>query len=178
MLATAALAARTVDICLIPEMNISLPKVLAYIADIMKRKKRAVIVVAEGCGDTIIQSSGEKDAGGNAVLADVGIYLKDQITLHCKVNSIPVTIKYIDPTYMIRSVPANAKDSEYASMLAQNAVHAAMAGFTGVTCGKVSERFVMLPIHAIVNKGSRKVDLGSRAFERLMTATMQPNFAP
>merc|ERR1719174_3676903 len=109
-------------------------------------------------------------------LADVGIYLKDQITLHCKVNSIPITIKYIDPTYMVRSPPANAKDSEYASMLAQNAVHAAMAGFTGITCGKVDERFVMLPIHAIASKGSRKVDLNSREFERLMATTMQPSF--
>lgn len=175
---TASLAARTVDVCLIPEMNISLSKVLAHIADIMRKKRKAVIVVAEGCGDTIIQSSGEKDAGGNPILADVGIHLKEQITKHCKANAIPVTIKYIDPTYMIRSVPANAKDSEYASMLAQNAVHAAMAGFTGVTCGKVDERFVMLPIHAIASKGSRKVDLSSRAFERLLATTMQPSFAP
>jgi len=174
----ASLAARTVDICLIPEMNISLPKLLDYVADVMKRKKKAVIVVAEGCGDTIIQSTGATDAGGNKLLADVGIYLKDEITNFCKSSKIPVTIKYIDPTYMIRSVPANAKDSEYSSMLGQMAVHGAMAGYTGITVGKVDESFVMLPIHAIVGKGSRKVDTSSRFFERLMATTMQPSFEP
>jgi 6-phosphofructokinase 1 len=175
---TASMAARRVDVCLIPEMDIDLQKVLAYVGDVMRTKRRAVVVVAEGCGDTIVKGSGEKDAGGNTILADVGIFMKNEITKYCKDNAIPVTIKYIDPTYMVRSVAANGKDSEYASALAQNAVHAAMAGYTGISCGKVNERYVMLPIHAIASKGSRKVDLKSRAFERLMATTLQPNFAP
>jgi 6-phosphofructokinase 1 len=174
----ASLAARTVDVCLIPEMSVSLPKLLDYVVDVMKRKKKAVIVVAEGCGDTILQSCGARDAGGNKVLADVGPYLKDEITKYCKAKAVPVTIKYIDPTYMIRSVAANAKDSEYSAMLGQMAVHGAMAGYTGITVGKVDERFVMLPIHAIAGKGSRKVDVSSRFFERLMATTLQPSFEP
>eukprot|EP00439_Symbiodinium_sp_Y106_P080098 s234_g18.t2 len=130
---TATIAARNVDICLIPEMNISLPKVMDYVAEVMRRQKYAVIVVAEGCGDTLITSDGGKDAGGNKVLADIGPFLKDAITKHLKSIDIPVSIKYIDPTYMIRAVPANAFDSIYCSVLAQMAVHAAMAGYTGIS---------------------------------------------
>merc|ERR1719310_2088685 len=91
--AHAALAARNVDVCLLPEMNISLPKLLDHIASLMRQKRHAVVVVAEGCGDTIIEGSGECDAGGNKKLADVGPYLKDEITRHCKAAGIPLTIK-------------------------------------------------------------------------------------
>jgi len=74
-----------VDVCLIPEMSISKEKLLDYVAEVMRKKKHAVIVVAEGCGDTILEStSGQTDAGGNKVLADVGPYLKEEITKHCK----------------------------------------------------------------------------------------------
>eukprot|EP00434_Breviolum_minutum_P015999 symbB.v1.2.014104.t1/scaffold1018.1/size143800/6 len=78
---------------------------------------------------------------------------------------------------MIRAVPANAFDSIYCSVLAQMAVHAALAGYTGISVGKVDERYVMLPIHSIVDKGARKVELKGRVFERLMTTTGQPNLA-
>jgi len=174
--ATASLANRHVDVCLIPEMNVSLPKMLDHVASVMRRKRHAVIVVAEGCGDTIISADGATDAGGNKLLADVGPFLKDQITAHCKAQGIPITIKYIDPTYMIRSVAANAYDSKYCAALAQEAVHGAMAGYTGITVGKVDERFVMMPIHAIGE--TRKVDVKSRIFQQLMDSTAQPNFDP
>lgn len=177
--ALASIAARVVDVCLIPEMSISKEKLLDYVAEVMRKKKHAVIVVAEGCGDTILEStSGQTDAGGNKVLADVGPYLKEEITKHCKKINIPVSIKYIDPTYMIRSVPANAYDSLYCATLAQQAVHGAMAGYSGVTVGKVDERYVMLPIHAITNKGTRSVDVNGRIYERLIATTQQPSFAP
>lgn len=172
------MANRNVDVCLIPEMNVSLSKLLDYVASVMQRKRRAVIVVAEGCGDTIIQGSGEVDAGGNKKLADVGLYLKDEITRHCKGLGIPLTIKYIDPTYMIRSVPANAYDSQYCAALAQEAVHASMAGYTGISVGKVDSQFVMLPIHSITSQGPRKVSLSSRAFEDMMETTQQPSLEP
>jgi len=79
---------------------------------------------------------------------------------------------------MIRSVSANAFDSMYCSNLAQGAVHAAMAGFTGITVGKVDERYVALPIHAIVHKGARKVSTKGHTFHRLKATTQQPNFDP
>jgi len=174
--AAATLAARVVDVCLIPEMDISKDKFLDYVAEVMRTKKQGVFVVAEGCGDTILKSNGSTDAGGNKVLADVGPYIKDEILAHCKSLGIPCTIKYIDPTYMIRSVPSNAYDSLYCATLAQQAVHAAMAGYTGITVGKVDERYVMLPIHA-VTKGTRSVDVKGRMFERLIATTKQPSFA-
>jgi 6-phosphofructokinase 1 len=175
--AAASLASQHVDVCLIPEMDVSLDKLLSHIASVLKRQKYAVVVVAEGCGDTLISGTGATDAGGNKLLADVGTYLKDEIIGHCKSNRIPVSIKYIDPTYMIRAVPANASDSIYCSVLAQQAVHGAMAGYTGFCVGKVDERFVMLPIHSIVDKGSRKVGLTSTTYKRLVAATGQPNFS-
>jgi len=176
--AHATLAARVVDVCLIPEMNISKDKLLDYVAEVMKKKKHAVIVVAEGCGDTILHSdSAQKDAGGNKVLADVGPYLKDEITSHFKTLGLPVSIKYIDPTYMIRSVPPNAYDGLYCATLAQQAVHGAMAGYSGISVGKVDERYVMLPIHAVTSQGTRSVDIKGRMFERLIAATKQPSFA-
>ncbi|CAE8719378.1 unnamed protein product, partial [Polarella glacialis] len=176
--ATATLAARHVDVCLIPEMDISLPRLLDHVADLMRRQRRAVIVVAEGCGDTLIQGSGDCDAGGNKKLADVGPFLRDELTRHCNELGIPLSVKYIDPTYMIRSVPANAYDSKYCAALAQEAVHAAMAGYTGISVGKVDEKYVMLPIHAITSQGPRKMSLKGRQFERLMSTTKQPSFEP
>ena len=148
----ATLAARHVDICLIPEMDIDLEKVLSHAVQLMKTQRYAVIVVAEGCGDTLIKGTGETDAGGNKLLADAGLFLKEQITARFKREGLPLTIKYIDPTYMIRAVPANAFDSKYCSTLAQNAVHGALAGYSGITVGKVNERYVYLPIHAITKQ--------------------------
>eukprot|EP00435_Cladocopium_sp_Y103_P025821 s883_g6.t1 len=174
----AALAARDVDICLIPEMNIDLEKVLKHVEHLMRTKGHCVMVVAEGCGDTLIQSSGEKDAGGNKILADVGPWLKDTITARFKTLGLPLTIKYIDPTYMIRSVPANSYDSTYCSVLGQMAVHGAMAGYSGITVGQIYSRYCYLPIHAITNQKGKRVNPKGRWFFRMQEATKQPNFTP
>eukprot|EP00811_Abedinium_folium_P033371 NODE_633_length_2877_cov_6.358545.p1 GENE.NODE_633_length_2877_cov_6.358545~~NODE_633_length_2877_cov_6.358545.p1 ORF type:complete len:872 (+),score=306.55 NODE_633_length_2877_cov_6.358545:242-2617(+) len=172
------IAARHVDVCLIPEMSIDKDKLLDYIASLLKAKSHVVVVVAEGCDEQLMSNTATgTDAGGNRLIADAGLFLKAEIVAHCKKISQPCTIKYIDPTYMIRSVPANAFDSVYCSLLAQQAVHIAMAGYTGVTVGKVDERYVMLPIHAITRCGPRKVDVQSRLFERLIATTHQPSFA-
>jgi len=173
----ATIAARFVDVCLIPEMEISKPKLLDHIAGLLRSKKYAVVVVAEGCDEKLMLGASQgTDAGGNRLIAYVGLHLKAEIANHCKTLGIPHTIKYIDPTYMIRSVPANAYDSVYCSLLAQQAVHVAMAGCTGVTVGKVDERYVMLPIHSITKNGSRRVDLQSRLFKELIATTRQPSF--
>lgn len=176
--AQSTLAAQVVDICLIPEMPIQKHKLLDYVAHLLRRKGQAVIVVAEGCGDTILSSdNGERDAGGNMIMQDVGPYLKKLMSDHCAKLGLPLSIKYIDPTYMIRSVQANAYDSLYCSTLAQQAVHSAIAGYTGFCVGKVDERYVMLPIHAITDRGTRNVDINGRIYERLLAATKQPSFA-
>jgi 6-phosphofructokinase 1 len=174
--ATASLAARHVDICLIPEMDVDVEKVLDHVIAVMQRKKYCVVVVAEGCGDTLLKGDGATDAGGNKILADVGPWLKDAITSRCKKEKVPVTIKYIDPTYMIRSVEANAFDNMYCSVLAQEAVHGAMAGYTCFTVGKIDEVYCMIPIHAICGKGQKKMEVNSRIYDRLIMTTQQPNF--
>eukprot|EP00913_Durusdinium_trenchii_P026463 g24829.t1 len=150
----AALAARDVDVCLIPEMDIDLEKVLQHIEHLMRTKGHCVIVVAEGCGDTLIQSSGEKDAGGNKILADVGPWLKDTIT----------------------ALAANSYDSTYCSVLGQMAVHGAMAGYSGITVGQIYSRYCYLPIHAITNQRGKRVNPKGRWFFRMQEATKQPNF--
>merc|ERR1740121_2695162 len=124
----------------------------------MNTQGYAVIVVAEGCGDTMLQGDDETDAGGNKKIADVGPWLKDQIGSHFKELRMPITVKYVDPTYMIRAVPANANDSIYCAALAQAAVHGAMAGSTGVTVGKVDSSLVYLPIKMLTSLPSRVVD--------------------
>merc|ERR1719377_438079 len=124
----------------------------------------------------MIRSDGSTDAGGNKVLADVGPWLKNQLEVRCKQEGVPLTIKYIDPTYMIRSVPANAFDSTYCSVLAQEAVHGAMAGYTGISVGKIDERYAMIPIHAITRKGQRKIEKFGNTMKRLLATTNQPSF--
>merc|ERR1719424_350630 len=156
----AVFAARHVDMVLLPEMNLSLPRVLTYALELIKTKGRAVIVVAEGCGDTLVKGTGATDAGGNKLLADVGLWLKAQMEEYFAKMQVEMTLMYFDPTYMIRAVPANANDSVLCSVLGQHAVHAAMAGYSGITVGKVDERYVMLPIHAITGMTPRRVELG------------------
>eukprot|EP00435_Cladocopium_sp_Y103_P008519 s3671_g2.t1 len=172
------LAARHVDICLLPEMDINLDKVLDHCVELVSTSGSAVVVIAEGCGDTLMQSAGGTDEGGNKKISDVGPWLKDSIVNHFKTLKLPITIKYVDPTYQVRAVPANPNDSIYCSELAQAAVHAAMAGFTGLTVGKVDQHVVYLPIKLLVSMPSRIVDVNGRWFEALRTTTQQPNLAP
>jgi 6-phosphofructokinase 1 len=107
-----------------------------------------VIIVAEGAGqEYVTDPSAKKDESGNQVLGDIGLYLKDNIKKHFKEKTnIYVNVKYIDPSYMVRSVPANAHDSIYCMQLAQNAVHAGMAGKTGIIVGTWNGQFTHVPI--------------------------------
>jgi 6-phosphofructokinase 1 len=174
---TATLAARHVDLCLIPEMNIDMNKVLTYIEELQKSKHNAVVVIAEGLGDTLIKGEGV-DAGGNKKLADVGPWFKKQVEAHFKAKDLPLSIKYIDPSYQVRAVPPDAFDSVYCSVLAQNAVHGAMAGYTGFTVGRIDENYVMLPIQAITQQKSKTVDVHGRGFARMVFTTNQPRMVP
>lgn len=119
----------------------------------MERKRCMVIVVAEGCTDTLVSS----DAGGQKA-SDVGPWLKQSIEERFKSVKKGLTIKYIDPTYMIRAVPPSAFDSVYCNVLAQNAVHGVMAGYTRFSVGRVDMHYVLLPIELITDTPPRKVD--------------------
>jgi 6-phosphofructokinase 1 len=176
----AVLASALVDVALLPEMeDIHVPKLLNYIKQKIALKGRCVIVVAEGCGKTMMDiDPTKKDAGGNVKLPDVGIFLRDKINEYSKQNKENWTLKYIDPTYMIRAVPANAYDSVYCHVLAHNAVHSAMSGYTGVSIGRVDQHYVMLPIQLIAESPPRQVNIAGRWYARLRMTTEQGDLAP
>eukprot|EP00743_Colponemidia_sp_Colp-15_P005784 GILK01006216.1.p1 GENE.GILK01006216.1~~GILK01006216.1.p1 ORF type:complete len:512 (-),score=66.49 GILK01006216.1:125-1594(-) len=177
----ASLASREVDICLIPEINwqINGPDgLLEYVKRMLPVRKHAVIVVAEGAGQGLVDERLDNrgvDASGNVKFADIGRYVYDRINQFSKENGLDITLKYLDPTYMIRSVAASATDRIYCSILAQNAVHGAMCGYTGFSIGRVNQRYVFLPLPEIV-RISRRVDPKSRMWHRLLASTRQPTF--
>jgi len=155
---TAVLAQQEVNFVLIPEVDFDLdgPKgLLARLEKRLKERNHAVIVVAEGAGQKFFEGDkDEKDASGNIRLKDIGLYLKDKINDYFKVRNIDISLKYIDPSYMIRSLPANANDSVFCGFLGRDAVHAGMAGKTKLIVGHWNNHFVHVPIDT--SAGRRK----------------------
>jgi 6-phosphofructokinase 1 len=140
----------------------------------LAKKKNAVIVVAEGAGQHLLGNPIRgADASGNKRLGDIGLFLKAQIGEFFHERRIDINLKYIDPSYLIRSVPANAQDNVYCSQLAQHAVHAAMSGKTSVLIGRWHGTFVHLPI-ALATQGRRKVDPTSELWHTVLESTGQP----
>lgn len=150
----ATLASRDVDCCLIPESPFYLEGpggLFEFIEQRIKENGHMVIVIAEGAGQEYVaqamQAADERDASGNRLLLDVGLWLTQKVKDHfTKVKKMEINMKYIDPTYMIRAIPSNASDNIYCSLLAQSAVHGAMAGYTGFTVGPVNSRRAYIPI--------------------------------
>lgn len=175
--AHSTLADRNVDICLIPEIDIVLEGpdgVLAQIEKSLERIGHCVIVVAEGAGDNLMNAEiQEVDESGNKRLPPIGEFLKNAINKHFKKKNMLVNIKYNDPSYMIRSVPANAADSVYCMILAQNAVHGAMAGYTGFTSAMVNNRTCMIPMSVIVKCSPTHLEPSGRTWERVTRSTHQ-----
>jgi 6-phosphofructokinase 1 len=174
--ASAALACREVNYVLVPEVSFTLKGENGLYVNLEKRLRErghAVIVVAEGAGQEFFEGDGAKDASGNLRLKDIGLYLRDEIKEHFKMVDLPVNVKYIDPSYIIRSTPANAADAIYCGMLAENAVHAAMAGKTNMIVGSWNDRFVHVPIRCAV--AQRKViDPESPFWLSVLESTGQP----
>ncbi len=171
----AALAEGEANFVLIPEVPFSLEGEHGLLAELetrLARRKHAVIVVAEGAGQDIIDSDLGTDASGNQRLADIGFYLRDRITSHFARKNIPLSLKYLDPSYVIRSVPASPQDSVFCNRLAQNAVHAAMSGKTNMTVGRWHGQFVNLPID-LVTRGRRQVDPQGELWLSVLEATGQ-----
>ena len=173
--ASAALAMPVVNLVLIPEMEFQLEGTNGFFEVLRQRlseKKHAVIVVAEGAGQHLFQKKDVvKDASGNVQHQDIGLFLKDKIKEHFKDTS--VTIKYIDPSYIIRSAPANSSDSVYCSRLAYHAVHGAMAGKTRFVVSKVNNQYVYIPISQVTQK-RKKIDLESEFWFSVLQSTGQP----
>jgi len=156
--ATAALAEQDVNFVLIPEVDFDLEGPGGLFEKLKKRlaqRRHAVIVAAEGAGQKFFSKEmAQADESGNIRLKDIGRYLKDRITDHFQDQKIDITVKYIDPSYIIRSLPANANDQVFCNFLGRNAVHAAMAGKTKVLVGHWNNHFVHVPME--LSAGKRK----------------------
>jgi len=179
--AHATMASTDVDLCLVPEVPLVLEGengCLPYLMKRVKNKGYAVVVVAEGAGEDVLGESSETDASGNKKLPAIGEFMKKAITSYFEKNGEIATVKYIDPSYTIRSVPANATDSLYCMQLAQNAVHGAMAGYTGFSVGLCNNRMVFLPIPELVATSPRTMNSTGRTWERILALTGQPNTVP
>jgi 6-phosphofructokinase 1 len=177
---SAALATNEADFVLIPEVSFSLEGengLLEALHRCILRKGNALIVVAEGAGQELFNDSIKAtDPSGNIVFKDIGLLLKSHIEKYFKERSLDVRFKYIDPSYMIRGVPANSHDSIYCAHLAQNAVHAAMAGKTGVAMGCWHGHYAHVPISLAVS-GRKQVDPKGDLWHSLIEATGQsPKF--
>ena len=174
--ASAALAQPVVNFVLIPELQFALRGEHGFLTHLKKRleeKKHAVIVVAEGAGQHLFtEAHRETDASGNVQHEDIGVFLKDEIKAYFK-DIMPVTVKYIDPSYIIRSAAANSSDSVFCSSMAYHAVHGAMAGKTQFVVGKINNRFCYLPISEVVRK-RRKIDLEGEFWFAVLQSTGQP----
>ena len=176
--ATAALAQGDVNFVLIPEVPFDLEGNKGFLKTLTKRTQKrghAVILVAEGAGQTLITkdaSENRTDASGNIRLSDIGLFLKDSIEKHFHDINLEINLKYIEPSYIIRSVPANASDSIYGSSLGQYSVHAAMAGKTGLLVALRKNDYVHLPLSAAIS--GRQIDPAGNLWMRVLEMTGQP----
>jgi len=175
--AYAALSIQEVNFVLIPEMTFDLdgPKgFLKVLRNRLEKRHHALVVVGEGAGKHFFEGDKlVKDASGNIKNNDIGIYLKDKIAEEFKSTDFPFTLKYIDPSYIIRSAPANANDSKFCGLLAQNAVHAAMAGKTDFVVGHWNNLFTLLPIPITVTNRN-KIDIEGELWWNVLETTGQP----
>ncbi len=175
--AAATLARKEVNFCLIPEDDFDLEGPQGLLAVLEKRlaaRKHAVIVVAEGAGQKYVQpEKPEYDASGNLKLGDIGKFLRDKIKEYFAQKGIEIYLRYIDPSYIIRSVPAIVDDRIYCGFLGQYAVHAAMAGKTGLMVSYLNDRYVHVPLSAAIKKRKR-INLRSRFWQSVLESTGQP----
>ncbi|BBO80612.1 ATP-dependent 6-phosphofructokinase [Desulfosarcina ovata subsp. sediminis] len=175
--ATAALAQQDANFVLIPEVDFDLdgPKgLMAALETRLASRGHAVIVAAEGAGQKFFTDVNEsRDASGNIRLNDIGPFLRDTIKDHFTAKKIPINIKYIDPSYMIRSLPANANDSVFCGFLGRDAVHAGMAGKTKLVIGHWNNHFVHLPMEATAGK-RKQVRPRGKLWTTVLESTGQP----
>ena len=171
-----ALATNDVNFVLIPEIDFDLEGENGLFAHLKKRlhdRGHAVIVVAEGAGQNLVRHSNETDASGNKKLGDIGTFIVDRLKEHFSTDGMEISLKYIDPSYMIRSAPAHPMDSIYCARLGTHAVHAAMAGRTKTLISLVNNSFVHLPIEMAVFRRNN-IDPESPLWRDVLEGTRQP----
>lgn len=176
--AHATLASGDVNFCLVPEVPFVLEGPGGFLEALEERlaaRHHAVVAVAEGAGQDLIEQVGseERDASGNVRLRDIGSYLRERIVKHFARRDIPTTVKYIDPSYTIRSLPANSMDSAFCLALGQHAVHAGMAGRTDMMVGYWNHTFTHVPLRLVAGKRKR-LDPHGEVWRRVLATTGQP----
>jgi len=174
--ATAALAQQDVNYVLIPEIQFDLEEKNGLLTKLEKRladRKHAVILVAEGAGQNFFdQTKKAYDASGNTKLFDIGLFLKEKITAYFKSRSIEISLKYIDPSYMIRSLPANANDHLYCGFLGRDAVHAGISGKTNMIISHWNNFFVHVPLPLTISTRKR-VNPDGKLWQTVLESTGQ-----
>jgi len=171
-----ALAVNEANFVLIPEVPFDLDGENGLLYHLEKRiadRQHALIIVAEGAGQDQLPPTNKTDRSGNKVLGDIGLYLKERINRYFEEKGVEVNLKYIDPSYIIRSSRADATDSYYCSRLGSHAVHAAMSGRTGVLVSLVNTYYVNLPMEAVISKRNA-VDPEGSLWRDVVDTTRQP----
>lgn len=162
-----------VNFCLVPEVRFTLGRLLAELCRRLRERGHAVVVVAEGAGQDLVEGREERDASGNIRHRDIGVFLRDAISRHFQEQGTPITLKYVDPSYAIRSVRATAHDAAFCLLLGHNAVHAAMTGRTDMLVGFWNHQFVHVPIPLAVSRRKR-IDPDGLLWNSVLASTGQP----
>jgi 6-phosphofructokinase 1 len=177
--AGATVASQEANFTLVPEIAFPLEGETGLLEALRKRllaRRHAVIVAAEGAGQHLFSAErSECDASGNLKLNDIGVFLRDRISGHFKSIGMPVNMKYIDPSYMVRSVPANSDDALLCDQMARAAVHAAMAGKTDVLIGLEHNQLLHVPIATAVAT-KKRMSPESQLWTAVLEATGQPHW--
>jgi 6-phosphofructokinase 1 len=171
-----ALASSDINICLVPEMDFNLDGPNGLLNSIERRlnqKHHCVIAVAEGAGQKFFTETGETDKSGNKKYGDIGLFLKEKINGYFRDHPLRPTLKYVDPSYMIRSLPAGANDGAFCLSLGQSAAHAAMAGKTNMIAGYWSRFYTHVPIK-YTTSGRKKIKMDSLFWDSVLQVTRQP----
>lgn len=174
--AGATVASQDVNFTLVPEVPFVLEGEGGFLQALKKRvvnRAHAVVLVAEGAGQHLLKAGETQfDASGNVKLKDIGLFLREHIETYFKAEGVPCAIRYFDPSYMVRSVPASAEDAILCDFFARNAVHAAMAGKTGLVIGMQHDIFTHVPIELLTSQ-KKQLDLNSPAWLGVLASTGQ-----
>jgi 6-phosphofructokinase 1 len=171
--ANATLAFSEVNFCLVPEVPFTLTAFLEALRKRIETRGHGVIVAAEGAGQDLVGDTNKRDASGNTRLGDIGLFLKEEIRTFFEGLGIDITLKYIDPSYIIRSMPANPHDSVFCLLLGHNAVHAGMAGRTNMVVGYWNGKHTHVPVPLAVSV-RKQIDPNGRLWSSVLASTGQP----
>ncbi len=180
--ANATLSSHEVNACLVPEVSFELGGengLLAWLEKRLAARGHAVIVAAEGCASKVLELPASVDASGNRRFAtsdhDIGSHLKHAIEEHFASRKLSLTLKYIDPSYMVRATRSSGEDAVFCDALARNAAHAAMAGKTDIMIGRWHRCFTHVPL-GLVLAHHKTIEPAGDVWRNVVESTGQPSF--